>query len=144
MQKRLLFQKWTKTAGLLLMGGALAWAIKLSVIISTNGRIIDTGAAALFMKIGLVLLLIGSTGIGSWLSYHRTLLLRIIAIVISPALLFGILLLFGTFVSPLAKTIDVWYAQQEAPIALAVILCLAIGFLLYKSYLPLLPQKNHP
>ena len=134
MQLKLLFSKWTQVAGLLLIGGALAWTIKLGVIISTNGRIIDTGAAALFMKIGLVMLLIGSTGVGNRLSLNRALLLRILAIILSPVVVFGSLILLGTFITPLFKNIDVWYAQQEAPIALAVIFNLAIGYILYRSH----------
>jgi hypothetical protein len=134
MQLKLLFSKWTQVAGLLLIGGALAWTIKLGVIISTNGRIIDTGAAALFMKIGLVMLLIGSTGVGNRLSLNRALLLRILAIILSPVVVFGSLILLGMFITPLFKNIDVWYAQQEAPIALAVIFNLAIGYILYRSH----------
>src|SRR5215218_7712118 len=134
MQLRSLFSRWTQVAGLLLMGGALAWTIKLCIIIATNGRIINTGAAALLMKIGIVLLLVGSTGIGNRLSRNRTLWLRIIAIILSPVVVFGSLILIGTFIVPLFQHIDLWYAQQEAPIALAVVVCMPIGYILYKSY----------
>lgn len=138
MQLKLLFSKWTQVAGLLLIGGALAWAIKLCVIVSTNGRIIDTGAAALFMKIGILLLLVGSTGIGNRLSLHRPLLLRIAAVILSPVVVAGLFLLFAMILSPLLNTLltnsNVWYAQQEAPIALAVVFYLSIGCLLYRSY----------
>jgi hypothetical protein len=131
---KLLFSRWTQVAGLLLMGGALAWTIKLCIIVATNGRIIDTGAAALLMKIGIVLLLVGSTGIGNRLSRNHTLWLRIIAIILSPVVIFGSLMLIGNFIVPLFQHIDLWYAQQEAPIVLAVVVCMPIGYLLYKSY----------
>lgn len=134
MQLRSLFSRWTQVAGLLLMGGALAWTIKLCIIIATNGRIINTGAAALLMKIGIVLLLVGSTGIGNRLSRNRALWLRIISIILSPIVVFGLLILISTFIVPLFQHIDLWYAQQEAPIALAVIVCMPIGYILYKSY----------
>jgi hypothetical protein len=134
MQLKLLFSKWTQVAGLLLIGGALAWTIKIGVIISTNGRIIDTGAAALFMKIGLVMLIVGSTGVGNRLSLNRALVLRVIAIILSPVVVFGALILIGSLITPLFKNLDVWYAQQEAPIALAVIFNLAIGYILYRSH----------
>lgn len=134
MQLKSLSTKWTRIAGLLLMGGALAWTIKLCVIIATNGRIIDTGAAAVFMNIGLVLLVVGSTGIGNRLSVNRTLLLRSIAILISPFVVFGSFFLFGMLTGPLFKNSGVWYAQQEAPIALAVVVYLVAGLLLYRSY----------
>ena len=136
MQLKSLFSRWTQVAGLLLMGGALAWAIKLAVIISTNGRIIDTGAAALFMKIGLLLFAIGSTGIGNRISLNRNIFLRTIAILLSPVVVFGSFLLFGMISGPLAKNIEVWYAQQEAGIAVAAVAYIAIGYLLYKSWRP--------
>ena len=128
------FSNWTQVAGLLLMGGALAWTIKLCIIIATNGRIIDTGAAALLMKIGIVLLVVGSTGIGNRLSRNRALWVRIISIVFSPIIVFGTLMLIGTFIVPLFRHVDLWYAQQEAPIALAVVFCMPLGYILYKSY----------
>ena len=136
MQLKSLFSKWTQVAGLLLMGGALAWAIKLCIIIATNGRIINTGAAALLMKIGIVMLLVGSTGIGNRLSRNRTLWLRTISIILSPVVVFGSLVLVGTSIVPLFRHIDLWYAQEEAPIAIAVVVCMPIGYLLYKSCKP--------
>jgi hypothetical protein len=134
MQLKSLFSQWTRVAGLLLMGGALAWTIKLCIIIATNGRIINTGAAALLMKVGIVLLLVGSTGIGNRLSRNRKLWLRIISIMLSPVVVFGSLMLIGTLIVPSFQHIDLWYAQQEAPIALAVVVCMPIGYILYKSY----------
>ena len=133
MQLKSFLSEWTRIAGLLLIGSALAWAIKLGVIISTNGRIIDTGAAALFMKLGLVLLLVGSTGIGNRISRQRGAWVRTIAILVSPVLLFGSLLLIGTTIGPLFQNSSVWYASQEAPIGIAVVVCLAVGSLLYRS-----------
>ncbi len=133
MSLKLLFSKWTQIAGVLLMGGALAWTIKLGVIISTNGRIIDTGAAAMLMKIGLVMLLVGSTGIGSGLRMKSKPALRIITILLAPVVVIGLLFLLGAIIIPLLKDSSVWYAQQEAPIAIAVVVYMTIGYLLYKS-----------
>ncbi|RNI28712.1 hypothetical protein [Rufibacter latericius] len=139
MQLKALFTNWTKVAGLLLMAGALAWTIKLGVIISTDGRIIDTGAAAFLMKAGILLLAVGSTGIGHRLSLHRPVWVRVIAIILSPVIVFGLFLLFAKIISPfivtpLLENTSAWYAQQEAPIGLAVFFYLILGFLLYRSY----------
>ncbi len=134
MQLKLLFSRWTQIASVLLIFGALAWLIKLCVIISTNGQIIDTGAAVFFMREGLLMLIIGSTGIGNRISLNRTILLRTIAIILSPIVVFGSFLLFGMITSPLFVNSQIWYAQQEAPIALAVVVYLAVGFFLYKNY----------
>lgn len=136
MELKTISSKWTQVAGLLLIGGAVAWILKLGVIIFTNGRIIDTGAAALLMKIGLLLLIVGSTGIGNYFCQNRTYLLRILAIIISPIVVFGSFLLFAMITTPLLENITVWnamwYAQEETPIALAVIYYLTIGGILYR------------
>ncbi len=128
-----------------MIGGALAWILKLGVIISTNGRIIDTGAAALLMKVGLILLAVGSTGIGHRLSLHRAVLIKVVAIILSPVLAFGLFLLFAKVVTPLISPViessNVWYAQQEAPIGLAVLFFLTVGYLLFRSYKPALPNQ---
>ncbi|MFD3003025.1 hypothetical protein ACFS7Z_21855 [Pontibacter toksunensis] len=141
MQLKSPYSKWTQIAGLLLIGGAIAWIIKFSVIVATNGQVINTGAAALFMKIGLLMLGIGSTGIGYRLSLHRSLLLRTAAIMLSPVVVFASFLLLAKIIGPLFNTLlsnsNVWYAQQEAPIALAVVFYLSIGCLLFRSYKPI-------
>ncbi|WP_157593074.1 hypothetical protein [Rufibacter tibetensis] len=134
-----LFTNWTKVAGLLLMAGALAWTIKLGVIISTNGRIIDTGAAAFLMKAGILLLVAGSTGIGHRLSLHQPVWVKVLAIILSTVVVFGLFLLFAKvasslLVAPLLEGSNIWYAQQEAPIGMAVFFFLIVGFLLYRSY----------
>ncbi|MGV3585718.1 MAG: hypothetical protein ACO1OF_01850 [Adhaeribacter sp.] len=137
---KILFSKWTQIAAILLIAGALAWAMKLGVIISTNGRIINTGAAAFFMRAGLLLLAIGSTGIGYRLSYKSPLLLRILAILLSPVVVFGSIMLLGMLTNPLFKDTGVWYAQEEGPIGVAVVVYLIIGYVLYRSYKPLTAQ----
>jgi hypothetical protein len=136
MQLKTFFSKWTKIAGLLLMGGALAWTIKLGIIVSTNGRIINSGSAALFMRIGLLLLFIGSTGIGNRLSAHRHLLLRITAILLSPVVVFGSIFLLGMLTGPMFENSSLWYARFEAPIGFAVLLYVTVGYFLYKSHKP--------
>lgn len=112
------------------MGSGAAWMIKLGVIITTNGRIIDTGAAAVCMAVGLVFLLIGSTGIGFSLSRHQALWLRVLAIACSPALVFGSFFIFGFLSSRIFQDSSISYAQQEAPIAFAAVFYLVVGFLL--------------
>jgi hypothetical protein len=127
------FSNWTKLAASLLIGGALAWAIKLGVIVSTNGRIIDTGAAALFMKIGLLLIVVGSTGIGTRFGANLHVAIRIFLVLLSPVFLFALCFLVNTLTSPLVQNSSLWYAQQEAPIAVAVVVALTTGYFLNRS-----------
>jgi hypothetical protein len=138
MELKRIFANWTAIASVILIGGSLAWAIKLTVIISTNGRIIDTGAAALLMKIGILLLLIGSTSLGSGISTNRSLFLRVVSFLLSPVFLFGTCFLLTTALNPLVKDSSVWYAAQELPIAVVVVVCLPLGVFLYNRFRPAL------
>jgi hypothetical protein len=54
---------WIAIAGTALIAGGVAWLLKLWVIVATDGRVVATGAAATFLDFGLVLLIVGSTGI---------------------------------------------------------------------------------
>jgi hypothetical protein len=130
---KLIFSKWTQIAGLIMITGAIAWTIKLIIIISTNGGIIDTGAAAFFMTAGLLMLVIGSTGIGLRLTQGRNIFLRALAIILSPAFMFGSFILFSTITNPLFSGSSIGYAQEEAPIGFAVIVYLFAGYLLITS-----------
>ena len=130
---RIQLSNWTRIAGSLLMCGALAWAIKLAVIISTNGRIIDTGAAALLMKIGLITFFVGSTGIGSRLTHNSHLILQILSVILSPVIIFASFMLFPVITGPLFRNSSTWYAQGESPIGLAVLVYATVGYYLYRS-----------
>jgi hypothetical protein len=138
MQLRLLFSRWTKLSSLLLMGGAMAWAAKLGVIISTNGRIIDTGAASILMTTGTLMLLVGSTGIGTYLCFNRAVWLRTIAILLSPVFVFGSILFLAKVTGPLFQNSSLWYAQQEGAIGVVAVVYMIVGFLLFKRYKPVI------
>ena len=63
---------------------------KLAVIVATDGRVTHTGAAAAFLDIGLVLLMVGSTGVGLRLAMNQETSMRVVVAVVSP-LVFGAL-----------------------------------------------------
>ena len=76
--------RWIAVAGTALVAGGVAWLVKLAVIVATGGRVIDTGAAAFFYLLGFLLLAVGSTGLGLWLTKNRAVPLRIAAVALSP------------------------------------------------------------
>lgn len=71
-----LWKWWTTIAGTLLVVGGLAWVLKLWVIISTDSRVVATGAAGAFFDLGLYSLLVGSTALGLRLTINQKPLLR--------------------------------------------------------------------
>ncbi len=81
---------WIAIAGMALIAGGVAWILKLWVIVATGGRVVATGAAATFLELGLVLLAVGSTGIGVRLMMSQEPSMRIVLAVASPLVLIGV------------------------------------------------------
>ena len=78
-----LWKWWIASAGIALIAGGVAWILKLWVIVATGGRVVATGAAATFLELGLVLLAVGSAGIGVRLMMSQEPSMRIVLAVAS-------------------------------------------------------------
>ena len=85
-----LWRWWMAIAGVALVVGGVVWILKLWVIVSTDGRVTHTGAAAAFLELGLVLLMVGSTGVGVRLAMNQETSMRIVLAVASPLVLVGV------------------------------------------------------
>jgi hypothetical protein len=85
-----LWKWWTAIAGTSLIAGGVAWLLKLWVIVATDGRVVATGAAATFLEFGLILLTVGSTGIGSRLMMSQEPSMRVVLAVASPLVVLGV------------------------------------------------------
>jgi hypothetical protein len=86
---------WIAIAGTTLVVGGVVWLLKLWVIVATDGRVTHTGAAASFLELGLVLLLVGSTGVGVRLAMNQDTSMRVVLAVASPLVFVGIGYLLG-------------------------------------------------
>ena len=64
--------------------------MKLWVIVATDGRVVATGAAARFLELGLVLLIVGSTGFGVRVMMGQEPSMRVVLALASPLLFLGI------------------------------------------------------
>ena len=85
-----LWKWWIAIAGTALIAGGVAWMLKLWVIVATDGRVVATGAAATFLELGLVLLIVGSTGIGVRLMMSQEPSMRVVLAVASPLVFLGV------------------------------------------------------
>src|SRR6187397_1053924 len=74
---------WERWAPVALLTGAVFWLAKMSVIVATDGRVDSTGAAAVFYIGGVLLMAIGATAVGLWLTRGRPTWLWVVAMVIS-------------------------------------------------------------
>lgn len=74
---------WIAIAGTSLVVGGVAWFLKLSVIVATDGRVVATGAAGAFFDLGFYSLLVGSTGLGLRLAMNQEPSMRVVLAVAS-------------------------------------------------------------
>jgi hypothetical protein len=125
---------WIAVAGALLVVGGLAWALKLWVIIATDGRVVATGAAGAFFDLGLYSLLVGSTGLGARLARGQEPAMRGVAAVVSPVAFFLSFALFSAVGYALvaagrAVVGDALpaYLLEEGGIFIAAVAWLAVG-----------------
>lgn len=79
-----LLRLWIAIAGTALVFGGVAWLLKLWVIVSTDGRVVATGAAGALFDLGFYLLLAGSAGLGLRLMINHEPAMRGVAAVASP------------------------------------------------------------
>jgi hypothetical protein len=93
-----LWRWWIAIAGTALIAGGISWILKLWVIVATDGRVVATGAAATFLELGLVLLIVGSTGIGVRLMMSQEPSMRVVLAVASPLVLLGVGYVLGTVI----------------------------------------------
>ena len=74
---------WEHWAPVVLLTGAIFWLAKMSVIVATDGRVDSTGAAAVFYLGGVLLMAVGATAVGLWLTRGRATWLRVVAMAVS-------------------------------------------------------------
>ena len=125
------------TAGLALVVGAMAWLIKMGVIIATDGRVTHTGAAGSSFTIGLWLLSVGAAGLGLRLTMSVDLVSRVIITVLFPfvfILSFFVFLVIGYAIVAVARVIvgDALprYMLEEAGVLISAVVWMVIGAVL--------------
>jgi hypothetical protein len=112
-------------ATILLGAGAASLALKLLVILVTDGEVTDTGLAAVFLLAGVVLVVLGFALFAAWLAGRWPLVVRVLAGaagVVAFFVLFGVLDSIGkNFAS------DSSYWQDEIGILLTALLAAALA-----------------
>jgi len=120
-----------RLATLALIAGATAWLVKLIVIVVTDGAESGAGdvAAAVFFLPGFVLLLIGSSAVGLWLTRRRGPVVRVVAGLLAPVAFLVSMNVLDPLGEALVGDLGPDYAREEAGILLAALLWLALGIL---------------
>jgi hypothetical protein len=120
-------ERWKRASGFLLVAGGVAWLAKLSVIVATDGRATDTGAAWLFFVTGLVLLPLGAVGAGAGLAARRGVPLRILGGLAGLVVFFFSFAVLGDVLKAAVGDRGPAYAGDEIGILVAALVWLGVG-----------------
>lgn len=120
-------RRWSWIAGWLLCIGGIAWLTKVAVIVAKDGRELDTGAAAWLMRLGLVTLFPGATGVGLWLARRAGIAPRVLAVLLSPVVLAATLVGLGMISVALLGARGPAYLKEEIGIVVGGAVWLAVG-----------------
>jgi hypothetical protein len=129
------FSRWPLWASLVLLAGGLSWLAKQAVIVATatDGHANESAPIAFFYLLGGALLLVGSTGVGLWLTRRRGLIARVSAAILSPIAFIALYSVLDSIGKPLVGTRGPAYLPDEVGIIAAAVVALGLGVWLFTT-----------
>ena len=124
---------WERWAPVVLLVGATSWLAKMGVIVATDGRVDSTGAAAVFFIGGILLMAVGATAVGLWLSRGRAVWIRSVSILISFLAFFVSFVILDGIAKPTLGEVGPSYMSDEAGILVTAIVWLFIAAALLRT-----------
>ena len=124
--------KWMRIALTIFVAGGVAFFLKLLAIPTTGGEDFESPVVALFFFAGMFGMLVGSTGVGARLTLNAPLPVYLLAVVLSPIVIWFVFLVFDEGLKPIGELGPPWY-EVEAGITLMAILMVVVGLLLLKK-----------
>ena len=128
-------ERWIQIGSIAAALGGLSWLAKVAIIIATEGKVNDEGAAALFYILGVALMSVGSTAGGVRLANRRSSLLLIGAVVLSPVVFFVSSSVLDGIAQPLLENRGPAYWEDEAGIVVTALIWLLLGITLLRDTL---------
>jgi hypothetical protein len=117
----------SRIPGSVVAAGGVLWLVKLIVIVGTGGRVVDSGAAAVFYVLGLLALVVGAALLGYWLTQRQRLLVRIVASAVAVVGFVIAYLILDTGARFLVGARGPEYVPDEAGIFLTAVVALGVG-----------------
>lgn len=118
--------RWTRISAMLLLGGGIAFVLKLIVIPTTGGKDYESGAIAFFFFAGMIGLLVGSTTVGSRLAEHAPLPVYVVALLLSPIAAWIVFIALDSVLAPVGEAGPDWY-EDEGGITVTAVLMIVAG-----------------
>jgi hypothetical protein len=117
---------WLRIATGLVLAGAVAWLVKLGVIVATETTDGNIGTTVFFLA-GFFLLLLGAAALGVWLARKLHVALRVVAGVIGAIVFFTSMNLLDTGAKSILGDVGPNYITEEWGILAAAITWLLVG-----------------
>ncbi len=124
---------WERWASVVLLLGAASWLAKMAVIFSTDGRVIDTGAASVFYLAGVALMALGVTAVGLHFTRPAATWIRIVAMLASVIGFFVSYFVIDAVARPTLGQVGPDYMPDEAGILLTAIFWLIVAVVLIRA-----------
>ena len=122
---------WTRISAMVLVGGGIAFVLKLVAIPTTGGEDFESGLVALLFFAGMLGMLVGSTALGSRLAERAPLVVYVIALVLSPIVIWFVFMSLDEGLKPIGEAGPDWYVA-EAGITVMTALMIAAGLWLLR------------
>lgn len=114
------------------VAGGVALFLKLIAIPTTGGEDFESPAVAFFYFAGMFGMLVGSTGLGARLALKAALPVYVLALILSPVVIWFVFMVFDEGLKPIGEAGPEWYAA-EAGITAMAILMVVVGLLLLRK-----------
>ena len=107
---------------MILVGGGIAFVLKLIAIPTTGGDDFESGVVAILFFAGMFGMLVGSTTLGSRFAENRPLAVYVLALVLSPILTWFLFILLDGGLKPIGEAGPDWYVDEAGITAIAILM----------------------
>ena len=114
--------RWTRVSAMILLAGGIAFVLKLIAIPTTGGDDFESGVVALLFFAGMFGMLVGSTTLGSMFAQDRPLAVYVVALVLSPIVIWFVFILLDGVLKPIGEAGPDWYVDEAGITAIAVLM----------------------
>ena len=128
--------RWTRISAMILVGGGIAFFLKLLAIPTTGGEDFESGVVALFFFAGMLGMFVGATALGSRLAEHAPIGAYVLALVLSPILVWFLFLALDEGLKPIGEAGPDWYVAEAGITAIAILMIGAGLWLLRRERRP--------
>lgn len=118
--------KWLRLATGLVLAGAVAWLLKLAVIVATETTTGNIGTSVFFLG-GFFLLLLGAAALGVWLTRNLHVLVQVVAGLIGAVAFFISMNTIDSGAKSVLGGVGPEYVREEWGILAAAIVWLFVG-----------------